>query len=120
MVHMVWSGCYQKIQFVIILTSCNKLSHWLGAQDQDIWAFAISGIEVRQKNWIFFFHKQNQPQVTDPWVQSSLGFLLAQAYKWQLIKDRNNKVLPLPLSAQPRSNHNQWMYYEKKELVLRD
>lgn len=56
----------------------------------------------------------------EPEAQISWSVLLAQAYNWHLIKDRNNKVLPLPLLEEPRSNHDQWMYYERKKLVLRD
>lgn len=89
---MGWSGCYQKIPFVIILILCNKLSHWLGAQGQDIWAFAISRIRVRQNNWIFL----PQTEVTTSYRSISpelLGLLTGTSIQLAVNKGQEQQSL---------------------------
>lgn len=71
-VHKGGTGCYQKIPLVIVLISCNSLSHWWEHRVKVSWAFAISRIKVRQSLGFSFTnrgdHKLQIHKPRAPWA----------------------------------------------------
>lgn len=90
----------------------------VGTEVKVLRAFAISRIKVRQSLGFL-----SQTEATTSYRSISpelLELLTGTSTQLALNKGQEQQALTPSSLGEPRSNHDQWMYYEKKKLVLRD
>lgn len=112
------SGCYPKIPFLIVLISCNSLSHWW---EHRVKVLGLCHFQDQGETTTgLFFHKTEAITSYRSVSPELLELLTGTSIQLAFNKGQEQQSLTPSSLGEPRSNHNQWMYYERKQLVLRD